>query len=140
MPAKTPPEGYVSIATAAKMAGVCAMTMRGWVVDRGDIPYMSVTSGMRTFYFLRKTDVLKLVDSIRPKTRHHYEIVLINLGELTVLYDTYSLRELSVQYTHMMERGHKLVRVRVDGELLTIHESDKLGNAYHPRTRKGATA
>ena len=39
-------------------------------------------------------------------------------------------------YIKMLEHDNKLIRVRADGEILTIHESDKLGNRYHPRIRK----
>ena len=71
---------------------------------------------------------------------HLYEIVLISCGDITVLYKTCSHRELSRKYTQLIEHGHKFIRIRKDGQMLTIHESDKLANKYHPRTTRGATA
>jgi hypothetical protein len=71
---------------------------------------------------------------------HLYEIVTISCGQVSVLFRTCSLKELSRMYIGCMERENKLIRIRMDGELLTIRESDKLGNAYHPRTKKGAAA
>ena len=143
---KKPPEGYIDIPTAAKMAGVCIMTMRRMVIDEGRIPYVSRPAGSRTYYYLKKQAVEKFLETYRkplrgrPKTRASlYEIVIISCGKLEVLYSTDSPVELSHMYIKMLEHDNKLIRVRADGKLLTIHESDKLGNRYHPRIRK-ATA
>jgi hypothetical protein len=66
---------------------------------------------------------------------HLYEIVLISCGDITVLYKTCSHQELSRKYTQLIEHGHKFIRIRADGKMLTIHDSDKLANKYHQRTK-----
>lgn len=71
---------------------------------------------------------------------HLYEIVLISCGDVSVLYRTCSHQELSRKYIQLIEHGHKFIRIRKDGQMLTIHESDKFANAYHPWTKKGASA
>ena len=140
---KEPPEGYVNIGTAAKMAGVCKMTMYRMVALERKIPCVEAQAGSRTYYYMKKQDVEKFVKTFRkplrgrPKTQANlYEIVIISCGKLEVLYSTDSPVELSHMYIKMLEHDNKLVLVRADGELLTIHESDKLGNRYHPRIRK----
>ena len=71
---------------------------------------------------------------------HLYEIIIISCGEVSVLYRTCNHRECAKKYLQLMEHGHKFCRIRMDGVNLTIHDSDKLANKYHPRTKKGATA
>lgn len=141
MPKETAPEGYMSIPDAAKIVGIHKNSMYQHVIVFHHLPVLTVPAGARSFHWLKKEDVEafkadrdtaagKLV-----KNRYKlYEIVLINCGELTVLYTTTALLDLSRTYSRMMEKGHKLVRIRADGKLLTIHESDKLGNTYNPRT------
>ena len=144
MPAPKTPDGYVNIPDAAKMLGVSDMTMYKRVVDEGRIPYESFPRGVRTFYYMRKTDVEQFAKTYmaprrgRPKKAKQYEIVCISLGKLEVLYSTSSLVDLSQMYVKLVGQGHNLIRIRADGELLTIHESDRLGNMYHPGIKKGA--
>ena len=141
---KEPPEGHIDIPTAAKMAGVCIMTMRRMVIDEGRIPYESRPAGSRTYYYLKKQDVEKYLAAYRPRHRgrpkkqqhSEYEIIMISCGKIDVLYKTNSVRDLSATYSRMIEYGHKLVRLRVDGRILTIHESDKIGYSCSPRFRK----
>jgi len=108
-----------------------------------NIAVFTQPAGARSFHWLKKEDVeafkadRDLAAGRKAKSRYKvYEIVCISLGKLDVLFKTESLRELSKMYIRMMERENKLVRVRADGKLLTIHESDSLGNAYHPRTKR----
>lgn len=143
MACKEPPVGYVNIPTAAKMAGVAPQTMYRIVAIEGRIPSETAPGGSRTYYYMKKQAVEKFLETYRkplrgrPKTRANlYEIVIISCGKLEVLYSTDSPVELSHMYIKMLEHDNKLIRVRADGELLTIHESDKLGNRYHPRIRK----
>jgi len=140
MAAPKTPEGYLSISEAAKLVGVSRVTMYDWVITRRLLPH----EDFGRYHYIKKQDVdelhARLDDRPGRKRITVYEIVVISCGELTVLYTTGSLRALSLMYTHMMERQHRLVRVRADGKLLTIHESDKVGYAFHPRTRKGASA
>lgn len=141
MPAKKPPEGYITIPEAAKLLHVSPQTMYEWVLSRGRIPYKSRIAGTREYYWLKKTDVQELSEKVEPvrlRKAKLYEIIMITCGKLDVLFTTDNLRELSNKYVHMAEHGHKLVRLRVDGRVLTIHESDKVGYTYHPRTKKGA--
>lgn len=140
MPAKKPPEGYISTTHAAKIAGVQVQTIRNWIDQPMGLPCLRVKSGSMTFSYIKPEDLEAFLGRTpkrgRPKDRL-YEIVLINCGELTVLFKTKSLMELSHKYTYMVEHGHKLIRIREDGRLLRIWESDKLGNTYHPRTKRG---
>ena len=137
MPGKKPPEGYMTVPEAAKVLHVASQTMYQWVVI-GKIPCKTHLSGTRTFYFLKKEDVDLLAEKYEPvKKARLYEIIMITCGKLDVLFATESLHELSNKYVHMAEKGHKLVRLRVDGRVLTIHESDKVRYAYHPRTKRG---
>lgn len=71
---------------------------------------------------------------------HLYEICVISCGDVTVLYRTCVHREAAVKYIQLIEHGHKFIRIRKDGQMLTIHESDKFANQYHPRTKRGASA
>lgn len=87
---------------------------------------------------LRKTR--KAEKKRQARTLHLYEIILISCGQVSVLFRSCSHKEAAIKYLQLMEHGHKLCRFRVDGEQLTIHESDKLANYYHPRTKKGAAA
>ena len=140
---RKPPEGYITVPDAAKMCGVCSQTMYDWVLVRNFMPYRRVVGGARSFYYLKKTDVEKyLSDSQKEvparKKARLYEIVIISLGKLEVLFTTDNLAALSRMYTRMIENQHKLVRIRADGQLLTIDESDKLGLTYHPRTKRRA--
>lgn len=140
MSAKKPPEGYITIPDAAKMLHIAPQTMYDWVLLQGKVPYRSHISGTRTYYFLKKSDVEHLVEEVEPvklRKAKLYEIIMITCGKLDVLFQTENLHELSNKYVHMAEHGDKLVRVRVDGRVLTIHESDKVGYTYHPRTKKG---
>lgn len=143
MSARKPPEGHINIPEAAKMAGVSAMTMYKKVILQGAIKHKAIQAGSRTFYLMKKTDVEEYLKKYRmnpvgrPKKQIDlYEIVCICCGKLEVLFSTHSPVELSHKYTRMVEQDNKLVRIRADGQLLTIRESDKLGNAYHPRMRK----
>lgn len=136
------PEGYMSIPDAAKLVGIHKNSMYQHVFDYHHIPVLTQTAGARSFHWLKREDVeafkndRDVAAGKRVKNRYKvYEIVCISLGQLDVLFKTESLRELSKMYIRMMERENKLVRVRADGHLLTIHESDRLGNAYHPRTK-----
>ena len=143
MGAKKPPEGYISVPEAAKMVGVVPMTFYNWMFTRAVVPFKTRQAGSRCFYYIKKSDVEKYLEAQKIKDRrlrkkHFYEIVAISMGQVTVLYQTENLMELSHMYIHMMEKQHKLIRVRMDGNLLTIHESDKLGNSYHPRTKARA--
>ena len=141
MPGKKPPKGFMTIPDAAKMLHISSQTMYDWVLARGRIPYDCHISGQRTYYFLKESDVRELHDKVEParlRKAKLYEIILITCGKLEVLFKTDNLHELSNKYTHLMEHGHKLVRLRVDGKILTIHESDKVGYTYHPRMKKGA--
>jgi excisionase family DNA binding protein len=134
------PDGYISVPEAAKLLHVSKGTMYEWMIGRRYIPYISIPSGARTFYYMRRADVEKFAEGsqvtnrLRQKNKE-YEIIMITMGKIDVLFKTDSLYELSRMYTRMMERMHKLVRVRADGKILTIHESDKIGYAYHPRTK-----
>lgn len=137
---RKPPEGFITVPDAARMCGVCSQTMYEWVLGRHYIPYRKVVGGARCFYYLKKSDVEKYLSDMQKevparKRARLYEIVIISLGKLYVLYATDNLAALSRMYTRMMENQHKLVRIRADGQLLTIHESDKLGFTYHPRTK-----
>lgn len=144
MAAKRPPDGYLTVPEAAKLCGVTRQTMYNWVLTQGRVPYVSRTAGAMTFYCIKREDAEELERTHGKKRKmiysryHFYEIVFISLGELTVLYQTESLKDLSRTYTHMIEKDHKLIRVRADGKLLTIHESDALGNAFHPRCKRSA--
>lgn len=71
---------------------------------------------------------------------HLYEIITITCGQVSVLFKTCSHKEVAVMYLQLMEHGHRLCRIRMDGEVLTINDSDKLANKYHPRTKKGEIA
>jgi hypothetical protein len=144
MPTRPAPDGYITIPDAAKQVGVSTQGMYNIVLHQGKILYLSESAGSRTRYLLKKSDVDEYVKTYRTPLRGRpkkkadlYEIICICCGKLDVLYSTKSPVDLSRQYTRMIERDNKLVRIRVDGQLLTIHESDKLGNAYHPRMRKG---
>ena len=146
MACKKPPEGYINIPTAAKMAGICIQAMRHLIIDEGRIPYESKPAGSRSYYYLKKQDVDKFLETFRKRLRgrprknyNTYEIVCICCGKLDVLYSTNSPVELSRMYIKMLEHDNKLIRIRADGQLLTIHESDRIGYAYHPRLRR-ATA
>lgn len=141
---KEPPEGYVNIPTAAKMAGVAVQTMYRIVAIEGRIPSETAPGGTRTYYYLKKQDVEKYLAAYRPRHRgrpkkqqhSEYEIIMISCGKIDVLYKTNSVRDLSATYSRMIEYGHKLVRLRADGRILTIHESDKIGYSCSPRFRK----
>ena len=137
------PEGYMSIPDAAKFVGIHKNTMYQHVMEYHNIAVFTQPAGARSFHWLKKEDVeafkadRDLAAGKKVKKRYkEYEIVCISLGQLDVLFKTESLRELSKMYIRMMERENKLVRVRADGKLLTIHESDSLGNSYHPRTKR----
>ena len=82
----------------------------------------------------------KKKDKKRKQELHLYEIIIISCGQVSVLFKTCSHKDAAVKYLQLMEHGHKFCRIRKDGEVLTIHESDKLANRYHPRTKKGAMA
>lgn len=141
MAAKKLPDGYIDIPTAARMLHIAPQTMYQWVLFKGRVPYKSRISGTRTYYMLKLSDVKKLLEEVEPtrlRKAKLYEIIIITCGKLEVLFKTDNLHELSNKYTHLMEHGHKLVRLRVDGRVLTIHESDKVGYTYHPRMKKGA--
>lgn len=73
--------------------------------------------------------------SKKKQALHLYEIVLICCGDVTVLFKTCNHQELSKRYVYLQEHGHRFIRVRFDGEMLTIHESDKIASKYHPRRR-----
>ena len=140
---KKPPEGYITIPDAARMAGVAPATMYTWTLYKGEIPYRAYEAGTRRFYLIKKSDMERFIEkknaSVGKRRRaKEYEIVVISLGQLSVLFKTNSLMELSHMYIRLLEREHKYIRVRADGELLTIHESDKLGNTFHPRTKRRA--
>ena len=143
MPAPKTPDGYVNIPDAAKMLGVSDMTMYKRVVDEGRIPYESIPRGVRTYYYMKKQDVEQFIKTYRAPLRGRpkkkaslYEIVCISCGKMEILFSTSSLMELSHKYIYMLEQKHQLIRVRADGQLLTIHESDRLGNTYHPRVKR----
>lgn len=145
MPAKKPPEGYVTIPQAAAICGCSKITMNRIVTEYKKIPYKSEPAGARTFRYLKRADVEWYRDhtTFRKRGRpfaQSYEIIIINSGKVTVLFRTSSPRELSMKYSWMMEHGHRLIRIRADGTILTIHESDKLGYAFNPRSKKGAYA
>lgn len=58
---------------------------------------------------------------------HIYEIIQILNGiEHTVL-KTDDPDKMAVKYTEMHMNGHNMIRLKVDGKVLTIRESDKLG-------------
>lgn len=139
MPAKKPPEGYISPKQAGKILG-CSGQNVYHLANEGRIKARKEVSGKLTFYYLEEKDVERYAKKYRsplrgrPKRRYDlYEIVIICCGKLDVLFSTSSPIELSHMYIKMLEHDNKLIRVRADGELLTIRESDKLGNAYHPR-------
>ena len=102
---KEPPEGYVNIPTAAKMAGVAPQTMYRIVAIEGRIPSETAPGGTRTYYYMKKQAVEKFLETYRkplrgrPKTRASlYEIVIISCGKREVLYSTDSPVELSHMY------------------------------------------
>lgn len=147
------PEGYITCPEAAERSGLSRNTIY-FHCKNGTLPSIAIGHGPFEQYKIRlireedfqefmarrqRLDVDKTIDKRR---KHKYEIVIISLGEVATLYKTDSLQDLSHMYIKMMEHEHKLIRVRKDGKILTIHESDALGNTYHPRTRskKGATA
>lgn len=139
MPAKKLPDGYIDIPTAARMLHIAPQTLYTWVLNKGRLPYKSRFAGTRTYYMLRTNDVEALVKEREPEQLRKarlYEIIMITCGKLDVLFKTENLHELSNKYTYLMENGHKLVRLRVDGKILTIHDSDKVGYTYHPRMKK----
>lgn len=143
MPSKKAPDGYMSIPDAAKLVGIHKNSMYQYVADYHRIPVRTEPAGSRSYHWLKKEDVEQFkaereiaLGKKAKKKYHEYEIVTISLGQLDVLFKTDSLRELSKMYIRMMERENKLIRVRADGQLLRIHESDRLGNAYHPRTKR----
>lgn len=147
------PDGYISCTDAAKRCGVNKNTIY-FHCKNGTLPSTLVGFGPFDRYrkriikeedfqeFMARRQRLDVDTMIDKRRKHTYEIVIISMGEVAVLYKTDSLQELSQMYIKMMEHEHKLIRIRKDGKILTIHESDALGNTYHPRTRskKGATA
>ena len=147
------PDGYISCTDAAKRSGLARNTIY-LHCKNATLPCTVVRQGPNGGYrvrlikeedfqeFMARRQRLDVDTMIDKRRKHKYEIVIISMGEVTTLYKTDSLQELSHMYIKMMERDHKLIRVRKDGKILTIHESDALGNTYHPRTRskKGATA
>lgn len=138
MPKRISPDGYKTIPDAAKEIGISRSTLYNWILVQRRAHYIMRTSGRMKFYLIKDEDVERLKRSDQTKVGKRYsfyEIVVISLGELTVLFQTRNLRQLSQKYIHMMEHEHKLIRIRADGKLLTIHESDELGNSYHPRTK-----
>lgn len=137
MPAPKAPNGYITIAEAARRAGMATSTMYKRVVTNGEVPCLARMAGARTFYYVTKNAVSRFMKKEQVLTARKdaklYEIVSITLGNLDVLYSTESLKELSRKYTHLIEHDNKFIRLRVDGEVLTIHESDRIGYAYHSR-------
>lgn len=138
---KQPPAGYITAPAAARIIGISNQTMYDWIKKRRVFPYIKQEAGARAWYYVKESDVADYVKAQEPVARRKakvYEIVTISLGQLSVLFTTSSLLELSHMYIRMLERENKLIRIRADGELLTIHESDKLGNTFHPRTKRRA--
>jgi len=128
---------YLTVAQAAKIAHYTTRNIY-YHCTVGNIPSttkLGVTA-------IKKDDLTEWIASrqkpTKVKTGHHlYEIILISCGEVSVLFKTTNHRALSARYIELLEHGHRYIRVRKDGEVLTIHDSDKLANVYHPRV-KGA--
>lgn len=56
-----------------------------------------------------------------------YQIVVIQCGEESVVYETHKKRSAQIAYIKMVARG-SLVRVRINGKLLLIWEAEKWCN------------
>ena len=131
---------YYTIKQAAKIAGVSEFCIV-YHMNNGRIQAVYAETGKRMvdpeslaiFMETRNREIL----AEREKEDHLYEIVCINLGVVDVLFTTHSLKELSFTYSRMVEYSQKLVRIRLDGVMLRICESDRLGLIYHPRSKKG---
>ena len=125
-------------------------------VKKGHIPALPILSstGRNNSYLILKADVEKFRTEYlerppkKPKAKkkpkeqptevlHLFEIILISCGTVHVLFKTCNHREFSRRYIELVEHGHHYIRARLDGVQLTIHDSDKLANVYHPRV-KGA--
>ena len=137
---------YIGVYEAAERFHYSAQNIY-YHIKRGNIkPIMEYQHGHGMVQLVKASDVEALAkpkkkDKKKRTTKLHlYEIVLISCGEVTVLYKTCSHPEVARKYINMIEHGHKYVRIRMDGEMLTIHDSDRLANKYHPRTKKGAIA
>ena len=142
-------EEYITLKEAAQMLHVTREALQ-YHVKKGHLPVIATKSetGRNNAYIIniddvetfRKEHMEKPVKMDKKKTRmvlHLYEIILISCGQRSVLFKTCDPREYSRRYVELIEHGHKYIRARVDGTELTIHDSDKLANRYHPRIRKG---
>ena len=145
MAAKKAPEGYISVPEAAKKVGVSYAWLWNQIRMFQIIPAKSEPNKERTRWYVKESDVMAYFKKYRApligkpkKANTVYQIVLISLGKMDILYETNDPRELSQMYTRMIKKQHKYIRVRLNGQVLTIHESDKIGYAYHPRMKKGA--
>lgn len=145
MAPKKAPEGYISVPEAAKKVGVSYAWLWHQIRMFEIIPAKTEVHKERTRWFVKESDVMSYFKKYRTpllgkpkKVNTVYQIVLISLGKMEILYETNDPRELSRMYTKMIEKQHKYIRVRMNGQVLTIHESDKVGYRYHPRMRGAA--
>lgn len=146
-------DDYMTVREAAEYLHVTRYDVY-YHIKHGHLPAKAIggqPDGMYAAYVISKDDIKAFREyqnraKKKPKPKktpaavHLYEIVLISCGQVTTLFKTCSHRELSRRYTELMEHGHKFIRVRADGEMLTIHESDKLAAVYNPRIKRGAEA
>lgn len=145
MAPKKAPEGYISVPEAAKKVGVSYAWLWHQIRMFEIIPAKTEVHKERTRWFVKESDVMNYFKKYRApllgkpkKVNTVYQIVLISLGKMEILYETNDPRELSMMYTRMIEKQHKYIRIRLNGQVLTIHESDKVGYRYHSRMRGAA--
>ena len=94
--------------------------------------YMSIYDAADRFHITPQTIYYHV-------NRGHFKVIdkengygqLVDADEIQEMIDAKSKKKGTKEKKH---------RIRMDGEVLTINDSDKLANKYHPRAKKGETA
>lgn len=131
------PDGFFTVTQAARAMGLSSNCMN-FHIAHGHIEVVEFNKGHGNYYRLISEEALEAFRKSREPDLEHehlYEIICISCGEVSVLFKTKNLFDLSKMYVRMIENDHKLVRIRMDGVNLPIFESDKLGYTFHPRTK-----
>lgn len=134
------PNGYYTVTQAARIVGLSNNCMN-FHIKQGHIEIIDVNKGRTNYYRLISQAALDTFMKKREPDvteEHLYEIICINMGQVSVIFKTTDLMKLCQTYTRMIERDNKLVRIRIDGVPLTICESDRLGYTFHPRMKTKA--
>lgn len=139
------PEGLISLSRAAKLIGVGHHTLSD-AACRGEVPYESVIISSREYRYVsleqarqwaedRRQHLQQYTERVRAARAaqrtdaepHLYEIIQIVCGVEHLVFRTQSHRELAYTYTKLHMADQNLVRIKRDGQTLTISESDRLG-------------